>query len=558
MFKRFISNAAILITAVLLSFSFISCGSKLDTGEVVFNFSSVFAQSSARNASEDQKADADDVYSAKVILYADEIPQEQSLEWTKDSHQDTMSFTNIPVGSIVYAKAWVYKNSDLQYSGQTNTIVMKAGKNTLVLELKKGDGTEDEEGVKFPIILWNSRTTENSIDFNESGQLDTFELSKSYTQGAQIFKEIKSGMKITKPLFDSPVYCFGNDCIYAVVNSGDIIIEKYIPARSGYVKDEKFSVNVSQLSLDSDDINSMNELQTITSIACTDEYLYLGLGFSDGKNDGLSSVLVAISINNPEKIIVYYNGGFAPNTIIDAMAAGKIDGIPVLCYVRNGRLLKGNPVITAEEGEPERLDLTNIDDGYIAEYFDGISPRPQVGDIQISGNYLYLALYAYTNPMNGPSRVYLEQNGTVVKSNVISNGGIAKFSLVSSTFEPETWKNGELIFGWYRGNYWTKDIYNNWTEHENQTMAPPEELSDRYFYGLRKFVAKKPDELVIVDDGAYVDIENDNKVNKALNKNRIVTFNLKEESVSVVDVDVAFDVTIYNGTGFGVTEFMEP
>ena len=133
MFKRFISSAAILITAVLLSFSFISCGSKLDTGEVVFNFSSVFAQSSARNASEDQKADADDVYSAKVILYADEIPQEQSLELTKDSHQDTMSFTNIPVGSIVYAKAWVYKNSDLQYSGQTNTIVMKAGKIPLFL-----------------------------------------------------------------------------------------------------------------------------------------------------------------------------------------------------------------------------------------------------------------------------------------------------------------------------------------------------------------------------------------------------------------------------------------
>ena len=40
-------------------------------------------------------------------------------------------------------------------------------------------------------------------------------------------------------------------------------------------------------------------------------------------------------------------------------------------------------------------------------------------------------------------------------------------------------------------------------------MTPPEDKASSYFYGAKRIIAKKQDEIVIADDGAYVEIKGD-------------------------------------------------
>ena len=73
------------------------------------------------------------------------------------------------------------------------------------------------------------------------------------------------------------------------------------------------------------------------------------------------------------------------------------------------------------------------------------------------------------------------------------------------------------------------------------TVQPPENDADfAYFYGPRKFIAKKPDELVIADDGCYYDEEN----NLLKNKNRVVTVDLDDELMNITDVNVMFTTQV--------------
>ncbi|MBO4639760.1 MAG: hypothetical protein J5710_08410 [Treponema sp.] len=59
-----------------------------------------------------------------------------------------------------------------------------------------------------------------------------------------------------------------------------------------------------------------------------------------------------------------------------------------------------------------------------------------------------------------------------------------------------------------------------------------------YFYGPTRFIARKPDELVIADEGSWMDMD----LNKAYNKNRVVTVNLSDFSITdIKDVNFGFD-----------------
>ena len=91
-------------------------------------------------------------------------------------------------------------------------------------------------------------------------------------------------------------------------------------------------------------------------------------------------------------------------------------------------------------------------------------------------------------------------------------------------------------------------------------QAPPAE-QDTYLYGARRFIALKPKELVIADDGGYVEAfyeSNENgraspkEFGASENKNRVVTIDLESESLSAVDVSVSFDASLSTGTSYGV------
>ncbi|MCR5401654.1 MAG: hypothetical protein K6E78_08685, partial [Treponema sp.] len=91
------------------------------------------------------------------------------------------------------------------------------------------------------------------------------------------------------------------------------------------------------------------------------------------------------------------------------------------------------------------------------------------------------------------------------------------------------------IFGW------TYDAYNpRSSEHMDLDSMAGQAYSDNaYFYGPKQFVARKPDELYIVDEGGY-DYGDTDYDDEYVNKNRIVKIDLETFAMEAVDVNVAF------------------
>ncbi len=114
----------------------------------------------------------------------------------------------------------------------------------------------------------------------------------------------------------------------------------------------------------------------------------------------------------------------------------------------------------------------------------------------------------------------------------ITLGGLFKLSTQKAEDGELVLQNlgGKTVFGWFM-----------------QGIAHTDDDTDEntWFYGPRKILAKKPDELVIVDEGTY-SIDNNN----ARNKNRVVTVNLKDFSMSVVNVNVSLGNTGFPGSSY--------
>ncbi len=114
----------------------------------------------------------------------------------------------------------------------------------------------------------------------------------------------------------------------------------------------------------------------------------------------------------------------------------------------------------------------------------------------------------------------------------ITLGGLFKLSTEKAEDGELVLQNlgGKTVFGWFM-----------------QGIAHTDDDADEntWFYGPRKILAKKPDELVIVDEGTYS--IGDREVR---GKNRIVTVNLKDFSMSVVNVNVSLGNTGFPGSSY--------
>ncbi len=186
----------------------------------------------------------------------------------------------------------------------------------------------------------------------------------------------------------------------------------------------------------------------------------------------------------------------------------------------------------------------------------------RIGDLQIihepalDKDYIYALVY-----VTGPSSYYYDKTNDVKAKIGGGSGGIMWFE---SDLTPVRWNGWHLadseesdnpyILGCYAKN--PKELYINNNSDSNPIwgpgnedsdydlitiIQPPLEDEDKYFYGPRRFIAIKPDELVIADDGAHIDDDN------IYCKSRVVKVNLNAKSLSTMNVNVTYS-SVFSAT----------
>ena len=189
--------------------------------------------------------------------------------------------------------------------------------------------------------------------------------------------------------------------------------------------------------------------------------------------------------------------------------------------------------ITESDGTPILKRVAQLGKEYsdLGLYELGLSPdeshRPMSDEIDFSDIQLSSdgsAFYVLLNHRQG--------DYDSAKGGVKSRGGLLKIS--------NTVSEGAHILD--LGTIGSKSVFGWCTTSFNSAYAEKDSTEKTYLYGEGRFIAKKPDELVISDDGGYNEGEN-------YNKNQVVKINLKDASMSVVDVNVTFGSQI-QGTGF--------
>ncbi|MBO4508180.1 MAG: hypothetical protein J5747_06030 [Spirochaetaceae bacterium] len=368
-----------------------------------------------------------------------------------------------------------------------------------------------------PYVLWSDASSKFS---SYAGYTSADGSITATTRGSQVFDSINSSSSIADPISNSSDYldafCFGGKYFFTLRESGVLCV--YKATDNGYTTLTS-QTGASQFDLRTAYISKTNASYeynyiTINDIEYYDGFLYFSL--IDGwLNDyeGKSS-LVRIKAPEPSN-----ESEWDPSTCEWALTT---ENIPMGNFAIKGDKIYyyGNNSINKSSYSVENgtITLTGSDSWTIDPSSLGLTPNDSfsIKDMQINGSTLYVIIYKHA---------YYAK---------ISNGGILKFPVDAQTFEPTVWSQSipaPKILGWYKTS--------------EETVQPPLNSDKVYFYGPQKFIAKKPDELVIADDGAYFDGEN----HKLYFKERAVTVNLLTESLSAVDVNVTFTCT-FNSCGY--------
>ena len=401
----------------------------------------------------------------------------------------------------------------------------------------------------LPLVLWNSRDEENNIVWkkdDDGWEYPGSESSGRYTKGIQLFdyKDRNNSLEIKNPLWEASnlPFCFSDDIVYFVQDNYWIV---------GYKKDgtdfkKVFTKDI--LALYNNIQESESNYLIIKSITYCDQYLYFY--FDD---DSYHSYLGRLNLDeSDENALSYTDFGSSPNII--AMGINKNNSEFNLIYVGyeyNGygyyessecikTPIKDDTEFSLDQGNSVSLYTMSSDDFTVRK----------ISDLQIIGDTCYL-LFAEYSPYIGDSPLpYYSLNDARILL-CTCTGGVVKIDL--QTDSVGKWTNGSKILGEYKFNGSFYEPNEEWEYEEKNnssiTAMPPLEQANNYFYGPVKFVAKKPDALVIADDGIYIDAEIDeywniSKLKKFKNMNRLVTLDLKNELMSAVDVNVTFNVAV--------------
>lgn len=123
-----------------------------------------------------------------------------------------------------------------------------------------------------------------------------------------------------------------------------------------------------------------------------------------------------------------------------------------------------------------------------------------------------------------------------------SRGGIIKFTNEELQLDKTFGPNGNGIFGWKNEKH-TSSGTNGITEYTITSYMPDfpadTQLSSKYFYGPRKFLAIKPKKLIFADDGFMFYGTNDNLSGKDVNQ--VIEFDIESAMFDSYNLDQSID-----------------
>ena len=183
--------------------------------------------------------------------------------------------------------------------------------------------------------------------------------------------------------------------------------------------------------------------------------------------------------------------------------------------------------------------LTNSVTSILYSIDSASTDEPVLKDYVTSANY-YNFFLKDMYITNGYIYVTASETGAALFSplseNAVSRGGVIKFSTEDLSVQADA--SVAIIYGWDTANV-------SGTSDDDATNAHTD--PNTTFYGAEKIIAVKPDEIVIADDGFEFTGTGAGHLKQ---KNRVVTFSLKQMAItSVDDVEYEFD-TYFSGSAF--------
>ncbi len=454
--------------------------------------------------------------------------------------------------------------------------------NELLAKLpKKGNYAEITES-STPYVLYSDyeREAYHFVSQYGSGVFDYDEELDDGVIGTQVFTTIDGDEKIENPISKSSNFCFGDNEIYILETQKEsefsplssIILKKCKKSYSGYTKE---GTGISLLEKLSDFISGDSDISEVSQITYSNGFICFQWGYS--RNETKTYSFAVVDADSGELVNSQFEvSNLLPGIVVNTKKTDiNIQGEPNTKY--EGYLyyydkdnysspeslkeiaitIKSNIVENTEtldsvtfgssipvlELKAENLKSNSTDEDI--EY-----GKLRFGDMILQDDYLYVLVRSsgrieLNSNENSEEPVYLYQ----------STGGVLRFS-VSETdgrLTQENWiinSESKKLLGAYTRRITEEDNYYKYNSQDCTyypytnvcALQPPLDSTQVYFYGPQRFIARKPDALVIADDGGY--IEDDDESSSSLTaKNRVVTVNLTDLSLSAVDVKATFTST---------------
>ena len=371
-------------------------------------------------------------------------------------------------------------------------------------------------------------------------------------KGAQVFAAINGHEKISKPMFESTNFCFGNNCTYVMeTEEGSFVINKYIESYAGYKKGSTLK-NLTSF------CESPDEISRITY---SNNSIYLFYKKSSvcglakiGVDSSYASCKTSISgiTELPLTLAVTAETNGSNQTSGTMFYAVKDSGTSTL-YRQTFTVDETNSTLTVSGSNLSyELNLTNL--GFTS-YGDIL-----FGDLIIQQDptddkyYLYALLYTFGVCKSLYQNPYDDYYWNTGNGLFISTGGVLRFDVEGSSanLTPTDWnKDGNIVtvLGLHTKQAPDYNLYDSDEGTPNIVLSADsiyacqpydadtyEEIPD-CFYGPRRFIARKPGVLVIADDGGLF---SDNCADRITAKNRVITLNLSDLAFNVKNVNVSF------------------
>lgn len=398
---------------------------------------------------------------------------------TKGKYTSTVEFENLSDGTYTISAKAFDSESTLIAEGKNTAKVTSGSTVNVTIVLGKVLGR-----LNFPYAVWSQRRSGGSYFY--------------YTDLA--IRENVQGIDVIKPIGECIDFTFDNNRnFYSVIHDGvnqnyKVLRYEYNPVLHNYSSGVQVFSSSTNIYLYTDvDRNVIYMRDQGSGTLSIGEY-DANTGRMKTTYTGNSANFDKFAVKNQNVYvpsngeIMLYDKLYAEGTTLTETIT--INGMPY----NVGHTFTESKISTLGGGGPK---ITLLGAGSVLGIEN--SSNTEITDIQVVGNYLY-AIIANVN-----SGYY--SRGCAVKLLIKEDG----------TLEYKS------NFGWYEENGLKYDPY---SESNRET---PESFKAKYFAGPVKFIAIKPKELVIADDGGYYYKTGPDAVtgSRAGNINRVVTIDLE-------------------------------